>query len=94
MHALEIPFKFNNPDAFTPGQSPFAGNRPERYQAAGNMSTLWANFARSGVPSLPGGPEWPAYDLERRATMMIDAKCQVVDDPTGPEREFWESRPV
>jgi para-nitrobenzyl esterase len=33
---------------------------------------------------------WPAYDIETRATMRIDARCTVVDDPFGEERKMWE----
>lgn len=94
MHALEIPFKFDNLDnSSTNGGPNFAGARPERFAAGRNMSAMWANFARHAVPSAPGQPSWPAYDLEKRSTMMIDANCTVVNDPTGPERSFWEARP-
>ena len=36
-------------------------------------------------------PRGPAYDFEKRATMMIDAECQVEDDPLGQERAMWDS---
>ena len=36
-------------------------------------------------------PEWPAYDLERRAMMKIDAPCVVVNDPDRAIREMWTS---
>ena len=94
MHALEIPFKFANVDNVSLNGGPnFAGARPERFAAGRNMSAMWASFARHAVPTAPGQPDWPAYDLNKRATMMIDAQCRVVDDPTGPERRFWEARP-
>lgn len=93
MHALEIAFKFDNVAASgLPGQPNWAGGKPERIAAGRNMSALWAGFARTGVPSAPGVPEWPAYSVDRRATMLIDDHCRVVDDPTGPERRFWEAR--
>jgi para-nitrobenzyl esterase len=93
MHALEIPFKFYNVENVSANGGPnFAGDRPERYAAGRNMSSMWANFARAGKPSAAGQPAWPAYNLDKRPTMMIDAKCTVVNDPTGPERRFWEAR--
>ena len=93
MHALEIPFKFNNVDNVAAGGGAnFAGARPERFAAGRNMSAMWANFARTGTPSAPGQPAWPKYDLAKRSTMMIDARCQVVNDPTSSERRFWEAR--
>ncbi len=85
-HAMEIAFKFDHPET-----SPVAGERPERFKAARNMSAAWAAFARSGIPTHAGIPAWPAYDAERRATMRLDAECRVVDDPHREERLLWEA---
>jgi para-nitrobenzyl esterase len=91
MHALEIAFKFDNVAAtHLPNQPNFAGNRPERFAAGLNMSALWASFARTGTPSAPGVPTWPAYTPDRRATMIVDHRCRVVNDPHDAERRFWE----
>jgi len=83
-HAMEMAFKFDHPD-----NNPDAGKRPERYKAAANMSAAWAAFARSGNPSHPGIPKWPAYTLDERATMILDAECKVVNDPYREERPLW-----
>jgi para-nitrobenzyl esterase len=91
MHALEIPFKFNNVDAKIHG-SVLAGKRSERYVTGHAMSEMWATFARTGTPGAVGQPHWPAYTLDRRQTMIIDAACQVEDDPYGEERLFWQTR--
>ncbi|MFJ2742510.1 carboxylesterase/lipase family protein [Streptomyces sp. NPDC087440] len=48
------------------------------------------SFVREGRPSLPGGPEWPAYDEKSRAQMLIKAEPELVRDPTGERREAWE----
>lgn len=87
-HAMEIAFKFNHPD-----NSGMSGKRPERLQAARNMSKAWAAFARSSNPSHDEIPRWPAYTLEQRATMVLDAKCRVVNDPYREERLVWEEVP-
>ena len=84
-HAMEIAFKFDHPET-----SPEAGRRPERFKAARNMSAAWAAFARNGNPSHAGIPAWPPYDTERRATMILDAECRLVDDPHREERLLWE----
>jgi para-nitrobenzyl esterase len=84
IHGDEVPFKFDHPE-----NSPNTGNRPERFQAAKNMSRAWAAFARTGDPSHSGIPKWPAYTLQQRATMIIDAKCKVVNDPNREERLAW-----
>jgi para-nitrobenzyl esterase len=84
-HAMEMAFKFDHPD-----NNPDAGKRPERYKAARNMSRAWASFARTSNPSHDEIPAWPAYALERRATMLIDAECRVIDDPWSEERQVWK----
>jgi para-nitrobenzyl esterase len=84
-HAMEMAFKFDHPD-----NNPSAGKRPERYKAARNMSRAWASFARTSNPSHDEIPQWPAYTLDRRATMILDAECKVVNDPYREERLLWE----
>jgi para-nitrobenzyl esterase len=86
MHASDIPLVFNTVGPTTT----LAGSRPDRAQAATNASAFFANFARDGRPSAPGQPAWPPYDLSRRATMVIDVDCSVVDDRFGAERKLWE----
>ena len=83
-HATEITLKLLSQD-----QPGLEGHSPTLAGAAHNMSALWASFAHSGTPSAPGEPAWPRYDLNRRATMLIDAECRVADDPDGDERRMW-----
>jgi para-nitrobenzyl esterase len=94
LHALDIPYKFNNMDTKSalqlPGDPPFAGRRPERFKVGRAMSGLWAGFARDGRPRMNGVPDWPAYTTKDRACMIIDAQSHVVKDPNRAERLFWE----
>jgi carboxylesterase type B len=57
---------------------------------ASPTDTAWAAFARAGNPSHSDIPDWPPYDPHRRATMILDAECRVVDDPHREERLLWE----
>jgi hypothetical protein len=50
------------------------------------MSQAWATFARHGNPSFDGIPVWLAYNVKDRATMILEAKCRVVNDPFREER--------
>ena len=84
-HATEITLKLLNPD-----QGGLQGNGPTLLPAAKNMSALWCSFAHTGTPSAPGQLAWPRYDMTKRATMLIDAQCHVVDDPDGKERQMWQ----
>ncbi|MBL7177455.1 MAG: carboxylesterase/lipase family protein [Desulfobacteraceae bacterium] len=88
-HAMEIPFVFDNPDI-----APFTGDSPTRYELAASMSQAWINFAHSGDPNFEGLPFWPAYDTEKRATMLFDVPCRVENDPRKEERLIWNEKPV
>jgi len=84
-HTLDIPFVFENVDLATA----MTGALQSRYALADRMSTAWTNFARTGNPNVKGLlPEWPAFDTTRRATMVLDDQCKVVDDPNGDERQL------
>jgi para-nitrobenzyl esterase len=85
-HTLEIPFVFDNVDA----AQAMTGTGKDRYPLASRMSDAWVAFARTGNPNHPGLPRWSPYDSTRRATMIFDNECKLVDDPHGSEqRLFW-----
>jgi para-nitrobenzyl esterase len=98
-HALEIAYKF---DLIQPAEKASAADPqqtatrtmmdtgPDSAKTAQNMSQMWSTFARTGKPGAKGQPDWPAYDASRRATMLVNAECKVVDDPFGLERSLWE----
>lgn len=89
-HAMDITFKFNNE---TPANEPgfLSGSNPDRFIASRNMAELWTSFARTGVPTAVGVPEWPAYNLEERPTMRIDTKCEVIYNRFNEELAMWRS---
>ncbi|HEX7081677.1 MAG TPA: carboxylesterase family protein [Gammaproteobacteria bacterium] len=82
-HCLDIPFAFDNVEI----AASMTGAGQDRYALATKVSSAFASFARTGNPATDELPEWPAFDLERRATMIFDNECRVVDDPHGAERE-------
>ena len=86
-HALEIPFVFDNLDRG--GAEMLTGSGPERQGIADAMHRAWIAFARDGDPNHAGLPEWPQYDVDRRATMRFDAECKLLDDPGGVDREAY-----
>ena len=87
-HALEIPFVWDNLD--TPGLGMLLQDFPGRQQLANRMHHAWIAFARTGNPNAPDLPPWPRYDTLRRATMLFDEVCRVVDDPQSEERLVWD----
>ena len=80
-HALEIPFVFDNLDA--PGVGDFTGGAAPQTLAT-TAHDAWVSFAKTGEPG------WAPYDVERRATMLLDTESRVVDDPDADLREVWD----
>lgn len=64
------------------------GPGPEPQRVADLMSSAWAAFARAGDPNTDALPQWPAYDLDRRATMIFDVDSRVRDDPYAEIRKI------
>lgn len=80
-HAMDVPFTFNTLDLTnaTDGSA-------DALRLADTMSSVWAGFARDGRP----GPDWPEYDADTRATLMLDKHCGIENDPRGEERRLWQ----
>jgi para-nitrobenzyl esterase len=82
MHCMDIPFVFDNVDAC----KVITGEGRDRQPLADRMSAAWVAFARSGNPNHKGLPDWHPFDAERRATMIFNTECKVVNDPHKEER--------
>ena len=59
-------------------------------ELARQVSSSLVALAANGSPECDGLPAWPAYDCDRRATMLFDVESRVVDDPDGDARRVWE----
>lgn len=86
-HALEISFVFDN----TTRVPAMSGGGPEAAALAEKMSSAWINFARHGNPGTPQLPQWPAYDIEERNTMVFNNQSRVVSDPHAEVRQLWST---
>jgi carboxylesterase type B len=84
VHALEIPFVFDSVGPDVPLFGPMLGSDAPQ-ELADTMHGAWVAFAAGGDP----GPDWPRYDLDRRATMRFDVSSKAVPDPSAWEREVW-----
>ncbi len=82
-HGMDLPAAFDN----TARCDQFTGNTPEAQHAAKMLSRAIVNFATTGNPSQPG-LAWPAFDSERLATMVFDARCRLEYDPIGNVRRW------
>lgn len=83
-HALDLPLVFNNVES----SRSMVGPGPEPQRVADLMSSAWIAFARTGNPNTDALPQWPAYTLRRRATMVFNVDSRVQDDPYGEIRRI------
>ncbi|HEY4381232.1 MAG TPA: carboxylesterase family protein [Acidobacteriaceae bacterium] len=86
-HTIDIPFMFDN-IAIAQRQ---VGSEPqhlaEAHELAAVMSGMLIQYCRTGSPNGAAGlPQWPAYDLKNRSTMLWETKPRVENDPRGAER--------
>ncbi len=84
-HTLDIPLFFDNL-AYTPGMT---GTGAEAQKMADTMSDSLIAFARTGNPNTPALPNWPRFDLEKRATMLFNVPSRVENDARGQERKLF-----
>jgi len=86
-HTVEIPFVFDNtdiPKLMTTGS-------PIEKALAARTSEAWIQFARTGNPNHKELPNWPAYTIKDRSTMIFDKTCRMLNDPRSDERKLWQS---
>ena len=84
-HALDIPFAFGTHDE----ASDFAGSGPAADSLAQTMMDIWTTFARTGNPSIDG-LDWPAYEPNERAQMMLGSDLRVERAWRAAERTVWD----
>ena len=60
VHGAEIPLIFRN-------------TSPENEAMSQTMSSVWAQFARTGNPSVEGLPDWEPFTRDNGAVMVLDS---------------------
>ena len=83
-HSVEVAYVFDNPD-----QTAFAGTVD--VGLAEKVSNMWANFARTGNPSIEDCT-WEKYDTKTRKTLVIgnDNSLKIEEDYLGEQRKYME----
>ena len=84
-HSIELALVFDN----VAKSASMVGTGPEPQRVADQMSACWLAFARGGDPNNPATPNWPAYDADKRASMVFDVQSKVIDDWRGDERKLF-----
>ncbi|MEU8888636.1 carboxylesterase family protein [Streptomyces sp. NPDC048442] len=95
-HAADIPCLWSREPSFD--LASLSGNPADGFMdmseadkaASAALQDAVLSLVREGRPSLPQGPQWPAYDEKSRAQMLIKASPELALDPMGARREAWE----
>jgi para-nitrobenzyl esterase len=85
-HGGDVSFYFDN----TTTHAPIAES-PEAAALGASLADSWAAFARTGDPTVASLPRWPCYDLETRATILLDARSTIEHDPDPVGRRTWRT---
>jgi para-nitrobenzyl esterase len=65
----------------------------ESVKLADQIASAWVSFAATGDPNNPKTPQWPAYGVPARTTLVFDHITRAENDPRGRFRQFWEKEP-
>jgi len=98
LHSVEIPFAFGNldygtawDDHDTDAKRAAADPVGARFRLSDQTLRAWAAFARTGNPSHSGLPQWRPYALDRRETMSLNVRSELLTDPRRADRLFVEN---
>ena len=80
-HAVELAYVFGNTD-----ETIYTGKPADR-ELSETVMNIWANFAKTGNPSLPS-LDWKPYDIPERATMLLQKQPVLTRDVLKEQREL------
>jgi len=89
VHGTDVSATFNNYRDGIGG----TGSEPERALWS-RFASSWIAMAKNADPNISNIPKWPAYDSNKRATMIFDREVRVENDPRSEIRKFWADMPV
>ncbi len=81
-HALEIPFVFNT--LTSAGVDVFIGEGELPQPVSDEMHGVWTRFIQGDEP------DWPKYDLKKRAVKHFDSTSSLVENGELPRLKAWE----
>jgi para-nitrobenzyl esterase len=91
-HAVELGFNWGTYDKN--GSAGFFVEGREADLLSARTMDAWLSFAREGVPSSSGLPEWPVYSRDVPATMRLSTEPSLLLDPDHEINELWADDPV
>ena len=82
-HSSELPYVFDNLRLLArPWQ-------PVDWRVAREMSSYWANFAKTGNPTGSGLPNWPRLHTGSFTTMQLGARMEPIPLASAARLQFW-----
>jgi para-nitrobenzyl esterase len=86
VHGADVAMSFHNPRGPLEG-----GANSEARRMADLMASAWVAFAVSGDPNTNNKvtPNWPAWDPEKKTTMLFDINCRAVQHPHKGLWDMW-----
>ncbi|NIJ19214.1 para-nitrobenzyl esterase [Sphingomonas naasensis] len=88
-HTMDIPLVFGTLGA----AGSQTGTGADARAASKAMQDSFVAFTRTGDPNHAGLPHWPRYGLDKRATMVFDARSRIENDPRKWQRELFARVP-
>ncbi len=71
---------------------PLAGPSVDNLKLAAQIAGAWVSMAATGNPNNDKTPNWPAYDKNKRSTLVFGEETKAEDDPRQEFREYWSQR--
>jgi para-nitrobenzyl esterase len=91
LHGAEFMFFFNLIDKRLPAGGAFDfGGAPQRQEVQRQLHAAFLAFAHDGDANNDQMPDWPRYSIDGRATMLLDRKCRIENDPDSELRQLYE----
>jgi len=87
-HDVDLPLVFGTYDRVPV----LAGDGPDTARMSEIVQDAWLAFLRTGDPSTDALGAWPAYDADRRPTMLLGPDPHVVDRHRNRQLEVWDGR--
>ena len=82
-HSLDLPLVWDEPHKRAANAEQEAGLALEVHRA-------WVAFVHGNTPAASGLPDWPPYTLEKRSTMVLDARSHAEEKPDEAELKLWK----
>lgn len=89
LHGLDLPLMWGGDPRWAEPFFEASGNEPAP-DLTRQMHGAWVEFIKTGVPRAEGLPDWPRYELGRRASMVFDRESRIAEDFQATERLLWE----